>query len=489
MSLAHRPALPPAGAGASDLEALGEAGAARARRTGQPVMVSLTQPAGQADPIELFALARAAAADAFFWAVPDEGVAFVGAGAARLLTASGPGRFGRLAGDWRRLASGALVSRPPEAAAAPGAGGPVLLGGFAFDPQRVTTDAWAGYPDGLLLLPQVLFVFAAGRSWLTTSAVVEPDGDPAAVGAALAAMDAARRWVAASDPAPARPGSAGPAAAAGVAVADLADGKAWRAEVAAAAAAVRRGDLEKVVLARAVRLVAAAPFDPARALSRLRDHYPGCALFALSRGTRCFLGATPEWLVRLHRGRVRADCLAGSTARGRTPAEDRRLGEALLASAKDRSEHAVVLRALTQGLAEAGVRVDVPEAPALLKVRNVQHLHTPLAGLVRNGVSLLELAGRLHPTPAVGGHPREAALAWIRQREGLDRGWYAGPVGWVDRRGEGELAVAIRSALVDGAEARLFAGCGIMADSDPDTEYAEADLKLRPMLQALAGDA
>jgi isochorismate synthase len=177
--------------------------------------------------------------------------------------------------------------------------------------------------------------------------------------------------------------------------------------------------------------------------------------------------------------------LAGTSARGATPAEDERLGQALLASPKERTEHAVVVRALRAALAEQCTDVTAPGTPRLFRVRNVQHLLTPLSGRLRPGRGALDLVTALHPTPAVGGAPRATALDLIRRWEGLDRGWYAGPVGWVDRHGQGEFAVAIRSALLRGPEASLYAGCGIVADSDPEAEFSESVLKLRPMLAAL----
>ncbi|HEY0970949.1 MAG TPA: isochorismate synthase, partial [Gemmatimonadales bacterium] len=196
----------------------------------------------------------------------------------------------------------------------------------------------------------------------------------------------------------------------------------------------------------------------------------------------------PERLVALERGVVRATALAGSVRRGATPEEDAGLAASLMASAKDRLEHELVVRALREGLAELTDDVRAPEGPETVTMANVQHLHTPLTARPREGVGLLDLVARLHPTPAVGGVPRDEALAWLREHEELDRGWYAAPVGWIGADGDGEFAVALRSALIDGATATLFAGCGVMGDSDPAGELAESELKLRPMMQALEGE-
>ena len=211
-------------------------------------------------------------------------------------------------------------------------------------------------------------------------------------------------------------------------------------------------------------------------------------MFAVARGDECFLGASPERLVRLRHSNVRATCLAGSIARGATPEQDRQLGEDLLASDKDRAEHAFVVRAICDELVElCDGRISTGPL-SLMKLRNIQHLFTPIVGRVESGRNILDLVERLHPTPAMGGTPREPALEMIRRYEGMDRGWYAAPVGWMDARGEGEFAVAIRSALLRGSAAALFAGCGIVVGSDPEREYAESCLKLRPMLSVLGAN-
>jgi isochorismate synthase EntC len=160
----------------------------------------------------------------------------------------------------------------------------------------------------------------------------------------------------------------------------------------------------------------------------------------------------------------------------------------LRSNTKDRIEHAIVVEALREVLSDVCDDLSVADAPELLRVSNVQHLFTPIHGRLRDRLNILQLVERLHPTPAVGGFPRTAALQWMQEREGLDRGWYAGPIGWIDHAGEGEFAVAIRSAILHGSEAVLYAGCGIVADSDPEQEYAESALKLRPLLSALGAN-
>ena len=461
-----------------DLARLVELGHARARAVRGPVLVSLVERAPEVDPLALFAAGSAIATDRVLWALPSADFALAGVGVAYALEPEGRGRFERAGAAWRDLLRNALI----ESLTGPiPRTGPTLLGGFAFDPERPSTALWHGFPDARLVLPRLLLTIYGAESRLTLSLLVWSDSDPAAEAAALLRQRDALLQSAAQMPIPA---GSQPGASPGE-VHEVLPGETWRAAVAEGAATIRRGELEKVVLAREVRVSAEAPLDVPAALARLRESYPTCYVFAVARGERVFLGATPERLVEVRDRDVRATCLAGSIRRGATPEEDERLGADLLASAKNLTEHAIVVRALREALDGTCIEVEAPSEPALLTVRNVHHLYTPVTARLDEGATLLDLVARLHPTPAVGGFPNDAALAYIRQHEGLDRGWYAGPVGWVGRDGSGEFAVALRSALVAGREASLFGGCGIMGDSDPDAEYAETNVKLRPMLSAL----
>lgn len=451
---------------------------ARARRSGRPTLASVTVQVPCTDPLALFQQAAGLADDRFFWARPDEHFAMAGAGAAWTLALNGPERFHRASAAWRVLCQEGVV----DAHEAPRGTGPLALGGFSFDPLRPRTPLWDGFPDGLLLLPQYLLTTAGEESWLTINLLLEPGADDTSVAAIQLRLERMLSIIAAAT----GPDGHDSAAVRPLELVDALAPDGWKRLVASLVRDIESGAVQKVVLARQARLHGRMPFDAARALAWLRREYPGCFVFAVARGERCFLGASPERLVRLEQGMVQVTCLAGSIARGDTVDEDERLGQALLASGKDRAEHGFVVEALQQALLGAGVELEPPGQPQLLKVRNVQHLYTPLRGRARDRQSVLDLVERLHPTPAVGGVPQEVALELIREREPLDRGWYAGPLGWVDGRGEGEFAVAIRSALLEGAQATLFAGCGIVAGSDPEREYAEASLKLRPMLAALS---
>lgn len=456
------------------MEEQAEVARRRSRRLGRPVLVSVTAEVRPRDPLALFARGLGVTHNRLFWSLPASGLAVAGLGAAWSFAASGPERFAAAAAAWRDLIETAAVDADPGLPFS----GPMAAAGFAFDPLRPAEGLWDGYADGLLLLPRLVLASDGERASLTVNGLVGPSTSSIALhlSAARRLRDLlGRTW---------RPPRVGD----GVELADALPPGRWRATVADAVADLRAGRLEKVVLAREVRARSATPFDPAATLDALRRDYPDTFVFAVARGGRTFLGASPERLVSLRGSTVAASALAGSAPRGKTPDEDAALGRALLASAKDREEHAVVARMIRAALAEVCAHVDAPEAPELMRLRNVQHLFTPVTGAVGGDVGVLDLVGRLHPTPALGGQPREAALAWIREREGLDRGWYGAPVGWVDARGQGEFAVAIRSALVGRYEASLFAGAGIVAASDPEREERETNIKLRAMLGALGAE-
>ncbi len=422
---------------------------------------STTRVSAAIDPIAVFCAADPSVSRAL-WMRPAAGEAQVGLGSAA--TFHGPPA--RVADAWRALVARAHVESIADV-------GPRLLGGFSFDPldHRTDVDAdvpasaarlWAGFGVGRLELPERLFSSQSdGTTLLTTNHLSGQDG-------------ASRQLDVSPEPSP-----ASSTARTGL------NADEWQALVADVAAAIRHGDagLRKVVLARAQQIRLRVSLEAA--LRRLAADYPSCTIFAFATPQACFLGATPERLVALHGGTATTMALAGTAPRGETPDQDHAIGERLLRDPKERTEHAVVADALREALAPLSTRVVADVEPRLHVLPNVQHLITPIRAQMQQGRGVLDLVGRLHPTPAVGGYPREAALKLIRERECLDRGWYAAPVGWVDARGEGEFVVGLRSALVRGATATLFAGCGIVADSDPPTELAEWGWKLRPMATAL----
>jgi menaquinone-specific isochorismate synthase len=341
--------------------------------------------------------------------------------------------------------------------------GPVAFGSFTFD---------ASSDGSVLIVPRVVLGRdGRGLAWLTTMA---EDGTSAA---------AAGAW-----PGAPRAGGSVPARApSGVRWHDGSlSAPQWERAVAEAVAAIRAGSLRKVVLARDLFATAAGPVDPRLPLRRLAARYPDCFTFACDG----LIGATPELLIRRSGREVSALVLAGTAPRGAHAAEDEALGSRLLASAKDTEEHAYAVASMREALGPLCDALDIEPRPALLKLPNLQHLGTRVRGTLagaRPARSALALAGAVHPTAAVCGTPTGAALELIRELERMDRERYAGAVGWVDADGNGEWGIALRCAQLSGRTARLFAGCGIVAASDPAAELAEAQVKFRPMRGALDG--
>jgi isochorismate synthase len=439
---------------------LGEA-ARRARHLGRPVLASWTEPASLTDPLSFFGQAEPGA-DRTLWLRPATGEASAGIGTAHVISGHGVQRFDQVAAGWRELLTAAVLD---SAVGAP-PGGPRLLGASSFDPNRVPTARWAGFGDARFVLPARQLEVREGVAWLTTNQLIDAAGERVQP----APRTAPRSRTLSSDAALLSPAT-------------------WQALVERTVAELRApgAELTKVVLARAVEIRRDTPFDPRPVLRQLAARYRECTVFAVGQGDACFLGATPERLIALHDGVVSTMALAGSVARGVTPAADQRLGQQLLRDPKERAEHAVVVAALREALSADGLctRIVADAQPRVQQLPNLQHLLTPVRAQLAPDRTIFDLVARLHPTPAVGGQPREAALALIRAREELDRGWYAGPLGWVDASGAGEFVVGIRSALVRGPLATLYAGCGIVAGSEPAAELAESGWKLRPMLAAL----
>ncbi len=392
---------------------------------------------------------------------PDQAMTLVAVGVAATLDAPQGAGPAALRSAARRALGAAVVAEQPELR-------PRLLGGFRFNPNAPQLEPWAAFGGGRLTLPRLLFVREAGVTGVVLA--------PGVSGEEL--RDWLERIAAKPEESDDRPH---------LHVEDRIDADRWSASVANIAAEIRAGLYEKAVLATPMTVAGEAPIGVGATMRQLRTNYPACHLFTLRAGDSVFLGASPELLVSLQQGQVRALGLAGSTPRGDTPEEDERLGQELLGSAKNRIEHESVVRAIRDGLGDVTDQLRAPNQPQLKRLRNIQHLSTEISGRVRNGVDVLDLVDRLHPTPAVCGWPPERARQVIEAHEDFDRGWYAGPVGWVDGAGDGEFAVALRTALVTGARATLFAGNGIMGDSVPESELAEVQLKLRPLSEALGG--
>jgi menaquinone-specific isochorismate synthase len=266
------------------------------------------------------------------------------------------------------------------------------------------------------------------------------------------------------------------------------DQETWYRLVADATNRIRRGDLDKVVLARARQMRFKRPVEPVTVLEQLASRYPDTYRFLVEPiPGHAFYGATPELLASVEGAKLRTVAMAGSIGRGQSSAEDDLLAKELMNNPKERHEHALVVDAIRENLAPLVSDLQLPTSPVLCRLSNIQHLETKIEGLLANNCGILPVVRELHPTPAVGGRPRKIALDIINNVEPTPRGWYAAPVGWVDHQGNGMFSVAIRSAVSVGGDSMLFAGAGIVADSVPTREWRETELKFRPLAEALGG--
>ena len=449
---------------------------ARARRHGE-ALAAITVPVDPADdPAAVVAASRRAGEPWFVLEQPERGGAVIAAlGAVARLEASGPGRFAEIAARWRELAVRAACD-PPEG---PRGTGPIAVGGFAFAPDGGRTPDWEGYGAASLHVPEVALARRDGDVRLTLAALARPDDTvDDLVGALLRRLAELRpdARLPLLDPDPAGRHR----------VVSVMPPEHYEEAVARGVERIRAGELRKVVLARAVDVHASAPHDPAAVLGVLRDGFPGCHLLCVGRGETAFVAASPELLIRREGQRAATLALAGSTRRSADPAVDDHLGERLLRSAKEREEHAIVVRRIVESLRPAALWVTAAEEPEVVRMANIQHLATPILAQLGEPVPVVRLAELLHPTPAVGGEPLSVAAPLIPALEGMDRGWYAGPVGWTDLAEDGEFVVALRCALLRGRHARCYAGVGVMGDSDPAAELAETETKLGAMLPVLA---
>jgi len=483
------------GAARAELLVRCERAVRRARRTGRAVLAGLTVRVDpDVDPSAVVFASRQAGDDWFCFEQPDrDGGALAALGCAARLEppvsgdqgngrgrgarprATGDERFAAVARAWRRLAAEAVADAPDGP---PGAG-VVAVGGFPFAAAGAAAPHWAGYGPGGLVVPEVALARRGRDVRLTVALRAAPDDVPdelvARAERRLAGMR--RQALPLLDPAPAGRFH----------IASTAPPEHYEAAVARAVERIRAGAFEKIVLAREVAVHAPAPHDTAAVFGVLRAGFASCYVYCAGRGDAAFVGASPELLVRREGLRASTVALAGSTRRSADPAVDAHLGEQLLHSEKDREEQAIVTRRIARALRPLSVWVAAPDEPAIVRVANIQHLATPIRAQLTHPRSVVELAGRLHPTPAVGGEPHATATPQIPAFEGLDRGWYAGPVGWTDANEDGEFCVALRCALLRGAEARLYAGVGVVRDSDPAAELNETEVKLGALLPVLSG--
>lgn len=437
------------------------------------VLVSYSLPA-PGIAVDAF-LRQALGHERFYWQNGQDEIVFAGFGVAAEIMAWGNGRFQEIERQAHALFDSAVVLNdfPPLAT-------PRLFGGFAFRDDFTPDNTWSVFHPAHFILPHYQLVQFDGESWLTINALVPPEDDPQASLTELHAALVARRALLQEVRAPDVPHATA------VHLHYPMSSAAWAANIQTAIARMAATPLNKVVLSRVceLRFDGRVPVDGA--LAYLNAQYAGCFRFLFEpRPYHAFFGATPELLARVNGRDLTTMALAGSIRRGETPTADAALAQQLLNSAKDRYEHALVIESMRRRLEPLTDALSIPAAPDILRLSNIQHLHTPVNGRLRAAGGVLPLVHALHPTPALGGQPRDLAMDFIREAEPVPRGWYAAPIGWIDHRLDGEFGVAIRSAVSQQRRVWLYAGAGIVPDSQPQKEWEETALKFRPVLNAL----
>lgn len=459
----------------TELKERGISAVTTAQKLGRPILISEVHKMDRIDPLTFFNRGRERyLGERFYWKDPSEEVVLVGIGITKQIQSDqATDRFFHVEEEWKKFLKDGLIFNPFNENGL----GPVMFGGFSFDPLKAKTALWSKYADSLFHIPKYMLTIIKGQTYLTTNIVCTPNDDytlfEKVINERTQLLTSLKQDI---DTNPAKL----------LEMKEISPQQ-WKQTVDEVVEDLKTGSLKKVVLARELRLLFDHQVKADVILENLYNQQRDSFIFVFESNGDCFIGATPERLVKKQGKNVFSTCLAGSIRRGNNEKEDHILGQTLLNDQKNLNEHGFVVEMIKEALEESCEEIILPDKPQLMKIRDIQHLYTPVIGKCQKDASLLLLVERLHPTPALGGLPKQEAVEKIRQVEELDRGFYAAPLGWVDYQGNGEFSVSIRSGLIQGKEASLFAGCGVVANSDSESEYLETSLKFRPMLRALGG--
>lgn len=444
-----------------------------ARQAGRPQLVSISVAVDSLDPLAVLESIFESTQLHFYAERPTQGFAVAGAETALEFSAKGANRFAEAKAFIEQVLANTIAVGPLDEPF----GGPHFFIAGGFSPEALPD---APFPPLQLFVPRWQVSRLGDGSVAVANFFITPELPIDLVTAKVWKAHAKFRsfdYSAAREKArPSAPKQ----------VTEVGGAGSYQRAVTQALQEIAAGHCEKIVLARAQRMTTAEEFHPLGVLNHLRQRYASCYAFSVANGRgQSFIGASPERLVRVAGGRMHTEALAGSAPRGQSASEDAAFARALQHDEKELREHRLVLDSIAQRVADLGLKLEHATQPRVLGLANVQHLHTPISATLPEGVHILDLVERLHPTPAVGGTPREAAVAAIARLESFPRGLYAGPIGWVDHRGGGEFFVGLRSALVAGNTATAFAGAGIVAGSAAEKEFAETELKFKALIEAL----
>ena len=449
----------------------------KASQEDQSIYLVFSFPFEKIDPLTLLEILTIDDSFRYYWERKDLQLSLSGAGSVIHFKGSGDNRFKDIADQSKDIIKKTLVYKACDHTLA----GINFLGGFSFFDDMESKN-WQDFGSANFIVPEWLYIQHKNKNILTLTIQISSEETYESVYSTVrgkldeisekminpTSSDASHNKISYE-------------------VVEKPDAyQHWKDSVNKATDLISNKEFEKIVLAREIEVKTDRPVSPTRLLHQLSEQYETSYCFLLQyNNDSAFMGCSPERLASFQANFVLAEGLAGSISRGTSSDEDANLAEKLLKSAKNREEHQYVVKAIEDHLKQFTEQIDYPEIPVIKKFVNVQHLYTPITAWMNTKVDPLAILEQLHPTPAVGGAPRDNALPWIKKLENFDRGWYAGPVGWYNPNGRGEFCVGIRSGLIQSNIARFYAGCGIVADSKPHMEWEETNLKLIPMLSAV----
>ncbi|TDL34165.1 isochorismate synthase [Jeotgalibacillus sp. S-D1] len=446
----------------------------QAQQSKRDVLFSMVTPIDSVDPLQFYESGfKLYQGERSFWQDRNKDLVLVGVGNAKTFTSNERDhRFMDIKNQWTTFLADAIQVGDKILGT-----GPLVMGGFSFDPRQEAELEWTNFSHGHFQLPSFMLTNDRQQgSFLTVNIVCTASDNPKKIWDRMQLeknnlFETFNQQI--EDVNVIRTTEIQP--------------DQWKKTLTSVVKRLNKGEMEKVVLARKIKVDFDGKKRSDTVLERLRDDQTNSFIFSLEVLDSCFIGATPERLVNQSNRSILSTCLAGSIERGETIEEDERLSRLLLNDEKNLHEHDLVVKMISQNLRALCSEIEVPNGPALMKIRDIQHLFTPVKGTANNGMTILDFVDRLHPTPALGGTPTHLAMDVIQEEERMNRGFYAAPVGWMDAEGNGEFAVAIRSGLLHDQHAFLYAGCGVVKDSNADSEYQETLIKFRPMLRAVGG--
>lgn len=409
----------------------------------------------------------------FYWQNANQTMTLVGIGHAYVLQSEGEeNRFRSISMQWETLCN-ALVKEETDV-------NPILFGGFSFDPKNGKPSEWNTFPSAFFVIPTFQFMIRDGKTTVSINLITSQKDASDQFEQLRQQLDRLIHTAQVNEFEPHRKPQ--------VASIEERQKESYLEAVSTVTEKIKNKMAEKVVIARSIKMNFAEPVKGICALHHIATEQQESYHFGLQKDDSLFFGATPERLIEVKNGQAISACVAGSISRGKSAEEDRLLGTALLTDDKNLQEHDYVVQMISNVLEVYCDDVVMPKGPKLMKIRDIQHLFTPVEGMLKQGIDIFTLVESLHPTPALGGVPTSTAMDMIREYEQMNRGYYAAPIGWTDTEGNGEFAVALRSALLAGEKAYLYAGGGIVADSQAQAEYDETWVKFRPVMRALGGN-